>query len=188
MSRQKKYNKEVVTDKAMQLLWSNGYYNTSARMLEREMGINLFSIYSTFQNKDGVYLASVQCYKNLIRRKLLIPLSNKPKNIATLKDFFYDFLTFTKEDESYRGCLLINSVNELGTDMTENIAAEITSFSEEIESLISSILKENKPISQTNLIKTTNYVFVALQGIVLTSKTINQIQIDDYIELTFSRL
>lgn len=185
MPRQKNYDKDVVTDKAMRLFWSNGYHTTSTRMLEKEMGINLFSIYASFQNKDGVFLASVKCYKDLIRQKLLVPLAEKPKNIAILKDFFYDFLNFTKAQKSYRGCLLINTANELGTDMTESIAKEIISFSNEIRALIASILSEDHSKSPADVAKHTNYIFVALQGVSLTAKALDKTQIDDYIEMTF---
>ena len=185
MSRHKNYDEDVVTDKAMRLFWSNGYHTTSARMLEKEMEINLFSIYSSFQNKDGVFLASVKCYKDLIRQELLIPLAKKPKTIVTLKDFFYDFLNFTKEQKSYRGCLLINTANELGYYMTENIAKEITSFSKEIGSLISSILSKSQLKNKADLTRQTNYIFVALQGVILTAKALDKKQIDDYIEMTF---
>jgi AcrR family transcriptional regulator len=33
----------------MSLFWRNGYQNTSVRMLEKEMGINQFSIYASFE-------------------------------------------------------------------------------------------------------------------------------------------
>lgn len=185
MPRQKNYDKAVVTDKAMRLFWSNGYHTTSTRMLEKEMGINLFSIYSSFQNKDGVFLASVKCYKELIRQQLLIPLAKKPKTVDTLKGFFYDFLNFTKEQKSYRGCLLINTANELGTDMKEAITKEIKSFSEEIKAQISLILSQNQSTNEADLARQTNYIFVALQGVSLTAKALNKTQIDDYIEMTF---
>lgn len=185
MPRQKNYDENVVADKAMRLFWSNGYRTTSTRMLEKEMGINLFSIYSSFQNKDGVFLAGIKCYKNLIRQKLLIPLAKKPKTLATLKEFFFDFLNFTKEQRTYKGCLLINTANELGHDMTENVGKEISSFSEEIRLQISSILREVLPKDEATLTSKTNYIFVALQGVSLTAKALDKTQIDDYIEMTF---
>ncbi len=185
MPRHKKYDEDIVTDKAMRLFWRNGYHTTSTRMLEKEMGINLFSIYSSFQNKDGVFLASVKCYKDLIRKQLLIPLAKKPKTITTLKGFFYDFLNFTKEQKTYKGCLLINTANELGTDMTESIAKEISSFAEEIREHISSILCETNTKTEAELTRQTNYIFVALQGVSLTAKALDKAQIDDYIEMTF---
>jgi len=56
MARKKQYNEEDVLEKALTLFWSNGYESTSTRMLEKEMGINQFSIYS---------LLSFQKFKNL---------------------------------------------------------------------------------------------------------------------------
>jgi AcrR family transcriptional regulator len=40
----------------MSLFWRNGYESTSVRMLEKEMGINQFSIYASFGSKQGVFL------------------------------------------------------------------------------------------------------------------------------------
>jgi AcrR family transcriptional regulator len=50
----------------MSLFWRNGYQNTSVRMLEKEMGINQFSIYASFGNKHGVFVESLKCYKTKI--------------------------------------------------------------------------------------------------------------------------
>jgi AcrR family transcriptional regulator len=55
-----------VIEKAMSLFWRNGYQNTSVRMLEKEMGINQFSIYASFGNKHGVFVESLKCYKTKI--------------------------------------------------------------------------------------------------------------------------
>ena len=46
MARKKQYNEAEVIEKAMRLFWRNGYESTSVRMLEKEMGINQFSIYN----------------------------------------------------------------------------------------------------------------------------------------------
>lgn len=43
----------------MALFWRNGYETTSIQMLEKEMGINKFSIYSSFGNKEGVFIESL---------------------------------------------------------------------------------------------------------------------------------
>ncbi|GAK75996.1 transcriptional regulator [Nonlabens ulvanivorans] len=54
MARKKEYIESEVIEKAMTLFWRNGYENTSMQMLEKEMGINKFSIYSSFGSKHGV--------------------------------------------------------------------------------------------------------------------------------------
>jgi TetR/AcrR family transcriptional regulator, transcriptional repressor for nem operon len=48
MPRTKSYNENEVLERAMNVFWSNGYEATSVRLLEKEMGINQFSIYSSF--------------------------------------------------------------------------------------------------------------------------------------------
>ena len=66
MARAKQYNEQEVIEKAMSLFWRNGYESTSVRMLEKEMGINQFSIYASFGSKHGVFLESLKCYKSKI--------------------------------------------------------------------------------------------------------------------------
>ena len=56
MARKKEYIEDEVIEKAMALFWRNGYETTSIQMLEKEMGINKFSIYSSFGNKEGVFI------------------------------------------------------------------------------------------------------------------------------------
>ncbi len=188
MPRQKKYNEDEVTEKAMHLFWSNGYTSTSARMLEKEMGINLFSIYSSFQNKEGVLLASIKCYKDKLRVKLLNPLSEGPKTVDSLKKYFYDFLNFTKDKKGYKGCLLINTVNELGDQMQSGVAKEISQFSKDIMRIFIQILSEDQSKDKALVQRQANYLFVALQGIALTAKAIDKKQLNNYIEMTFQAI
>lgn len=185
MPRNKSYNEKEVAMKAMRLFWSNGYRATSTRNLQNEMGINLFSIYSSFKNKDGVFLESIKCYKELLRQNLLKPLAQKPKNVIALKCFFYDFLRFTKNKGVYRGCFLINTANELGHGMSIDISNQIGDFSKEIRAYIYEVLSYNTQESIEDLERKTNYLFVALQGVSLSAKALTKKQIDDYIEFTF---
>ena len=188
MPRHKAYNEEFVAEKAMQLFWANGYRNTSARMLEKGMGINRFSIYSSFEDKEGVLLASVIQYKSLIKKELLDPLTEGPKIIQQIQTFFYNFLHFTKEKNRFKGCLLINTANELADDIPEKVAVEIVRFSEEILNAFKHIIAAEKGKPTDLVAKEANYLFVALQGLMLTSKTVSQEQMDNYIEMTFRQV
>ena len=66
MARKKQYIEEEVIEKAMHLFWRNGYESTSMQMLEKEMGINKFSIYSSFGSKHGVFLESLKSYNKKV--------------------------------------------------------------------------------------------------------------------------
>ena len=59
MPRNKTYSDELVLEKAMNVFWIHGYDATSLRLLEKEMGINQFSIYASFKNKKNL-IANVQ--------------------------------------------------------------------------------------------------------------------------------
>ena len=62
MPRVKSYNKEEVLQKAMHVFWNHGYGTTSVRLLEKEMGINQFSIYSSFSNKKNLFIEALKKY------------------------------------------------------------------------------------------------------------------------------
>ena len=89
MSRKKQYIEAEVLDKAMRLFWRNGYENTSMQMLEKEMGINKFSIYSSFGSKHGVFLKSLESY-NQKTRSMFNKLKQGEGGIEDIKTFFYD--------------------------------------------------------------------------------------------------
>lgn len=80
MARKKEYIEDEVIERAMNLFWRNGYESTSMQMLEKEMGINKFSIYSSFGSKHGVFLESLKSYKGKVStllekfKKLLMEL------------------------------------------------------------------------------------------------------------------
>jgi hypothetical protein len=61
-----------------------------------EMGINKFSIYSNFGNKNGVFL-SLALYKVRFRAQLIM-LKCADDGITGLKQYFYDFVEFTKRN------------------------------------------------------------------------------------------
>ncbi|WP_152973229.1 TetR/AcrR family transcriptional regulator, partial [Lacinutrix mariniflava] len=89
MARKKEYNEQEVVEKAMHLFWRNGYETTSMQMLEKEMGINKFSIYSSFGNKHGLFLESLNLYKSKVSATLL-KLKNGTEGIEDIKHFFMD--------------------------------------------------------------------------------------------------
>lgn len=184
MPRKKAYNETEVLDLAMQVFWKKGYSNTSARDLQREMKINLFSIYASFQNKDGLFLESLKAYKKLNKNRLLVPLS-KGTSISDIKNYFIKFLEFTKENEYYKGCLLINSTQDLGIEMTEEMKKLVENFSKEIISIFNAILS-NELKSEEMIQKKANYYFTALVGLVTTASSLSQQQIDDFLDITFS--
>ena len=59
MPRKNQYIIAKMIEKALNPFWKTRYEATSTRMLEKEMDINQFSIYSSFGSKLGVYHESI---------------------------------------------------------------------------------------------------------------------------------
>jgi len=187
MPRKKEYIEEDVIEKAMQTFWKNGYDATSVRDLEREMGINQFSIYASFKNKQGVFLESIKCYKSKAKIELLDDLNNSDNGIEAIRKYFYDFLHFIEDKGSYKGCLLTNTISELGDD-NKAISEEILKFATNVKkSFIQKLRQSNKGDIKT-MNKQADYLMVSLQGLSVSSKMFDKKQLENFIEITFNNL
>ena len=188
MPRKKNYIEEEVIEKAMQVFWKNGYEATSTRMLEKEMGINQFSIYASFKNKQGIFLETIKCYKKKLKIEALNTLINASDGVDGIKKYFYEFLRFTKEDNCYKGCFLTNTMNELGSEIDEVINSEINQFTYVVRGAFINALKSPNRKNEQTIEKEANYLFISLLGLSTSSKMLSEKQLNDFIEMTFKNL
>lgn len=187
MARKKQYNEEEVIKKAMSLFWRNGYEATTVRMLEKEMGINQFSIYASFKNKQGVFLESVKYYKkqlNSIKDKL----KNSNNGVVGIKEYFYNFITFSTEGQIRKGCLVTNTVNEVKEEEEPEVMVELKKFANEIRDLFVSNLKQDDKKSNTLVQQQADYLMNAILGLSIASKVFTKEQLNNIIEVTFTNL
>ncbi|WP_162564793.1 TetR/AcrR family transcriptional regulator, partial [Acinetobacter baumannii] len=68
--RTKEFETDEIAEAAMQVFWRRGYAATSVQDLVDGTGLSRSSLYSTFQNKQGLY------QKALLRYELLTTLNN----------------------------------------------------------------------------------------------------------------
>jgi len=187
MARKKQYNETEVIEKAMRLFWRNGYENTSVRMLEKAMGINQFSIYASFKNKQGVFLESVKHYRAQLKT-ITDKLENSNNGIAGIEQYFYDFLEFSREDALFKGCLVTNTVNEIKEDADPVIMVALKKFSQNIRSLFVRNLKQDDLRDEAMIDKQADYLMNSILGLSIASKVFKKEQLKGIIEITFSQL
>ncbi|MHA7944330.1 TetR/AcrR family transcriptional regulator [Formosa sp. 3Alg 14/1] len=187
MARRKEYIEEEVIEKAMHVFWRNGYETTSMQMLEKEMGINKFSIYSSFGSKNGLFLESVKCYKKKLN-KLIGILKSSTKGIEGLKDYFKDFIIFSKDNEIGRGCLITNTANEVCERTDEDIKKVLGTFTNEVRDVFKSVLAQDKTKDESTLEAQADYLLIAMIGLSSASKLFNSVQLDHYIEHVFKNV
>jgi len=187
MPRKKKYNEEEVIEKAMNLFWINGYETTSVRMLEETMGINQFSMYSSFENKQGVLVQSIKCYLNKVA-PLINEMEASDKGVEAIQTFFFDFLEFILKDNQKRGCLVNNTLNELGGQISPEIIAVTKPFGKRLSKVLMHKLATDTNKDKATLTRQANYLRISLQGLTASTKIFNRKQLNDFITTTFENL
>jgi AcrR family transcriptional regulator len=187
MARKKEYIEEVVIDKAMHLFWQNGYENTSMQMLEKEMGINKFSIYASFGNKHGVFIKSLKAYK--AKSTLLFnKFKNATNGVEDIKQFFYDSVSAPYKEENQKGCFVTNTYNEFSESEDILIKELMVTFMDNLKNIIIEKLKTDSSKDEETILKQANYLLLAKHGLAAASRVNSRKEIEDYIEMTFNNI
>jgi AcrR family transcriptional regulator len=187
MARQKQYIEEEVIDKAMHLFWRNGYENTSMQILEKEMGINKFSIYASFGSKHGLFLESLKSYKAK-RKQLFDTLKNSSNGVEDIKQFFYDSVEVCDQEGNEKGCLLTNTYNEFSTSEDEMVNKQIALFMDNLKSIFIEKLRIDVAKDEKTILQQANFLLLAKHGLAAATKVNSKKEIEDYIEMTFKNI
>ncbi|OAB80132.1 TetR/AcrR family transcriptional regulator [Cochleicola gelatinilyticus] len=187
MARKKEYIEKEVIERAMNLFWRNGFETTSMQMLEKEMGINKFSIYSSFGSKNGVFVESLKCYKEKLNQ-LIEKLKASTKGVDAIKEYFYDFIEFSKETELRKGCLITNTANEMRADSDQQIKEVLSNFMNHLEEVFASMLRQDTSKDEKTIKEQTDYLIVSMFGLSSATRLFNKIQLDNYINIIFKNL
>lgn len=188
MPRNKAYNKEEVLEKAMQVFWVHGYEATSVRLLEKEMGINQFSIYASFDNKKQLFIESLKKYRQFVQNNRFHPLLRENAKLDDLKQFFDKIARQEKQEEPKRGCLVVNTTGELGSSDPE-ITSELQNYFNFIKEMIRKVLRNSVEAGviskEADLEKYSNYLLGVMQGLSVSEKILTGKQIQDIIDMAF---
>ncbi len=125
MAGVKQFERSEVLDRAMALFWQRGYEATSIRDLVAATGINRGSIYGTFGDKQGLFLAVLDHYAEKIAKPMMTELSDPDPHRAVER--MLDSIIRRAGDPGFpRGCLNTNTSLECpatGEQITRKIAA-----------------------------------------------------------------
>lgn len=112
MPRPKEFDPEDALEKAMHTFWAKGYYDTSVRDLVTATGVGPYGLYSTFEDKHGLYLAALDRYRDTVTRALLDELKTQDGLVA-IRSAFDRALEIMRKDHEHIGCLMCMTAVEL---------------------------------------------------------------------------
>lgn len=111
----------------MAAFWRNGYQATSIQNLVDATGVNRGSLYATFGDKRGVFLAVLDHYAELIARPTMAEL-NRPNPREAIEAMFESIIQRASNPAWPRGCLNTNTALECpssGDDIGRKIAERL---------------------------------------------------------------
>lgn len=115
MARQRSFAVEAVLDAAMGQFWQHGYEATSVADLCSAMSLKPGSVYAAFGDKRGLFTQCLKRYAETISSHAIERINASPSGLAGLRDYFAQLVDAMVEGRRRQGCLLTNTVVELGT-------------------------------------------------------------------------
>jgi len=191
MPRNKSYSDNIVLEKAMNVFWVHGYEATSVRLLEKEMGINQFSIYASFQNKKNLFIQSIRSYREHVKKHRFQLLLQENAGLQELERFLLGAVNANKTGISSKGCLVVNTAGELG-DKDSEITHELNQYYDFIRDMLKNVLRNaisKKEIpAETNIEQQANFFLGVMQGVSVASKTMDNNQLSDFISVALKQI
>ena len=130
MARPKAFDPNEALTQAMLVFWQKGYEATSVAELTAAMGINKFSLYSSFGDKRAVFLKALAHYRQTIAADQFTCL--QPASGLKALETFFARLTDAANPFRGQGCLMVNSLVDL-TGQDPEIDKEVRSHFKWVE-------------------------------------------------------
>lgn len=114
MARKREFDPDEVVEKAMLLFWEKGYSETSVRDLVEATGVAHAGLYAAFEDKEGLYAATLAKYQTLVSEMLYAKLSAPDAGLDAIREFFGFVQTASKSAPFKNGCMMANTSVEFG--------------------------------------------------------------------------
>ncbi|OPA73443.1 TetR family transcriptional regulator [Paenibacillus selenitireducens] len=136
MSRPREFDVDRVLHQSMEVFWNKGFKSTSYEDLTRTTGVKKQSLYCIFNDKRALFLKALVHYREQyieILEKLEAQEMSPVDKLESLRD------SLLNEEATYRGCLMVNSALEFGTE-DDQVTREIELMFAEAEQILEKIV------------------------------------------------
>ena len=111
MARPREFEETLALDRAMHLFWQRGFDGTSMEDLVQATGVHRGSIYSTFGDKQALFLKALDHYLNLEQSQLALALQNADSKLGVVRSILGGIAVDSTRPNGH-GCFMVNSVIE----------------------------------------------------------------------------
>jgi TetR/AcrR family transcriptional repressor of nem operon len=114
MVRSRSYDESKVLTGAMRAFRRSGYSGVPIPELEVATGLSAGSIYNSFGDKRGLFLAAFEHYLKAVLERRISTFARPANGLSGLRQLFLSLLR--EPDGETFGCLITNSAIEFGSD------------------------------------------------------------------------
>lgn len=114
MGRKKTYDRDDLIEKSMEMFRDHGFAGTSTQMLVDGLGINRYSLYAEFGDKQTLFDAALERYDDEVIGRSFGPLEAPGAGTAEIRALLEFYALATESPAWGRGCLLCNTAIEFG--------------------------------------------------------------------------
>jgi TetR/AcrR family transcriptional repressor of nem operon len=114
MARPRKFDRDVLLEKALEVFWEKGYEATTVQDLGARMGVHPGTLFGTFGDKRTLFYEALNRYEERIRGILFGLLEEPIPRRAALEKLFAVTIELLLDARAagQRGCFMVNSLME----------------------------------------------------------------------------
>ena len=171
MARKKNFDPEATLLLAVELFWKKGYANTSLTDLVEHLGINRFSLYSTYGDKKNLYYQALNYYIDNFSVPALAKLDGQESDLDDLLNYFSYFAKLQTSQTS--GCFVQNAILELSLidDTVSGAGKRLYSLIlTALENVLANSQRRGQIDSGENIKQISHFLLLQIQGIRVLGK------------------
>ncbi len=166
------FDKDKVLQNALEVFWLKGYHGTSMQDLVDSTGLNRSSIYNSFRDKFGLYLATLDYYSQVQSNHTHKVMVSSDSALQVIRNLLAGNLKSTSEQPG--GCFWVSCTAEFAEGETQ-VQDKIVENKQRMLQLLGNLIKQAQEEGDLDLNtdseKAALYLFSSIQGLRLTSLT-----------------
>lgn len=139
--RHKEFNPNAVLERCITLFWNKGYGACAISDIVDETGVNRYSLYDAFDNKEGILVAALDLYYERYGRPHIELLTTDEPLKSALMNFYASYLNEVKGRPA--GCFIVHTATELA-DANASVKEALDRYITEIENRMLIMLEKEE--------------------------------------------
>ncbi len=174
MPRPIQFNRPQVLEQSMYLFWENGYTNTSLQQLGERMDMRPGSLYAAFKNKRQLFFETLDLYFERSSTLLKDRLQSDDGAIQGIYNFFELLIDDLVDEQSIKGCLMINTATELADqddEVKQKLEEMFRSHEEQFFQALTRAQKEEELTKDKDPKALSRFLLMGVRGLKVYSQT-----------------